>query len=312
MPERIVEAEAKGLRLDTWLARALPEHSRSRWQHLVETGQVRLNGGVPRGRQKLSGGETVTWTEPPPEPAALEPEARALDILYEDADLLVLNKPPGMTVHPAPGVRTGTLVNALLAHCDDLSGIGGEERPGIVHRLDRDTSGAMVVAKTEAAHRRLADQFRARAVHKVYLALVWGRPAPPSGVIRLPIARDPHHRQRMSARVAHGRAAVTQYETTEVFERLSLLRVGIETGRTHQIRVHLAQVGHPVAGDALYGRRARDNAELGVARQMLHAFRLSFEHPGTGEPMVFEAEVPGDFRDLLGRLRREERSPSAG
>ncbi|MBP7276153.1 MAG: RluA family pseudouridine synthase [Kiritimatiellae bacterium] len=311
MPSRIITPEARGLRLDSWLSQALPEHSRSRWQQLIETGHVRLNGQPPKARQKLKGGEILEWEPPPPEPTELLPESIPLDVLYEDADLIVINKPPGLVVHPAPGHQQGTLVNALLAHCDHLSGIGGKQRPGIVHRLDRDTSGVMVMAKTEAAHRRLSEQFKGRDVSKEYAAIVWGRPQPSQGTVRTLIARDPHHRQRMSVHVARGRTAVTHYTTEEELGEVSRLRIRIETGRTHQIRVHLAYLGHPVVGDAQYGKCTQKNARLGVARQMLHAARLSFQHPGTGERVEFEATWPPDFQNLLLRLRREGREGSS-
>lgn len=305
MPTRTIDAAALGLRLDTWLSRAMPEHSRSRWQQLIDQGRVELDGKPPKARQKLHGGETLSWTIPPPDPTDLVPESIPLDVLYEDEDIIVINKPAGLVVHPAPGHPAGTLVNALLAHCENLTGIGGQERPGIVHRLDRETSGAMVVAKTESAQRRLVDQFKGREIAKEYIALVWGHPRPDHGTIETLIARDPHHRQRMSARVAKGRMAVTHYTTEEKLSETSLLRVRIETGRTHQIRVHMAHLGHPVVGDPLYGRCAKKNARLGVSRQMLHAEQLSFKHPGTGETIEIEAEPPADFRELLCRLRHE-------
>ena len=311
MPARIIPPEAQGLRLDTWLSRVLPEHSRSRWQQLIEKGHVRLDGQPPKGRQKLKGGEALEWEIPPPEPTEIQPEFIPLDVLYEDADLMVINKPPGLVVHPAPGHPAGTLVNALLAHCKNLTGIGGQERPGIVHRLDRETSGAMVVAKTECAQRLLVEQFRGREVRKEYIALVWGHPRPDHGTIETLIARDPHHRQRMSARVVRGRPAVTHYTTEEKLSDISLLRLRIETGRTHQIRVHLSHIGNPVVGDPLYGRCAQKNSRLGAMRQMLHAEQLSFRHPGTGERIEIEAEPPQDFREVLLRLRHEVRPAQA-
>ncbi len=260
-----------------------------------------------KNSHRLAGGETVTWTEPPVQPADVRPEALPLDVWYEDGDILVVNKPPGLVVHPAPGHRDGTLVNALLYHCDDLSGIGGEERPGIVHRLDRDTSGLMVIAKSEMAHRHLADQFRNREISKEYWALVWGNPQPETGTIRTLIGRDERQRKRMTTRVDSGRHAVTHYRTLETFSEGSLLELRIETGRTHQIRVHMAHLGHPVMGDLMYGRRKNDNQRLSVPRQMLHARRLCFLHPGNDERLEFESDPPADMREFIVRLRRTDR-----
>ena len=299
-----VEPASGGPRLDAWLARHRPEHSRSRWQALIRDGQVVVNGRPSAADQAVHPGEIVAWQEPPPAPARLMPEARELDILYEDAEVLVLNKPPGLVVHPAPGHPAGTLVNALLYHCEDLEGIGGEQRPGIVHRLDKDTTGLLVVAKTERAQRDLVEQFRGRRVHKQYLALVWGHPTPPRGTIRTLIGRHAAHRQKMSAQVESGRPAVTHYRTEETFADTALVRVDLETGRTHQIRVHMAHIGHPILGDAVYGRARRPLAAA-PRRQMLHAARLAFQHPGTGAELEFDAPLPDDFRALLDRLRRE-------
>jgi 23S rRNA pseudouridine1911/1915/1917 synthase len=305
MEQRTVPDAEAGERLDAWLARAEPRHSRARWQQLLRDGRVRVDGEARKPNHRLAGGESVAWEEPPPEPAPLVPEARPLRVLYEDADVLVLDKPPDCVVHPAPGHATGTLVHALLHHCSDLAGIGGERRPGIVHRLDRDTSGVMVVAKNETAMRRLVEQFKEHTVRKEYLALAWGRPEPESGRIETPIGRHPVDRKRMSVDAPTGRHAVTLYETVERFRDAALLRVRIETGRTHQIRVHLAHLGHPVVGDATYGRARGRRVPVPVARQMLHAARLAFTHPGTGEPVEFEAPAPPDLRDAIRALRRE-------
>jgi 23S rRNA pseudouridine1911/1915/1917 synthase len=243
---------------------------------------------------------------PPPVTPELLPEAIPLDILHEDADIIVVNKPAGLVVHPAAGHASGTLVNALLAHCPDLTGIGGEKRPGIVHRLDRDTTGVMVAAKNEVALRALVNQFRHRQVTKEYLALVWGHLAPPSGRAETLIGRSSRDRKKMSATPSSGRPAVTVYRTLEVFAGTSLLSVAIETGRTHQIRVHMAYLGHPVVGDAPYGRQRRDVLPVPVpARQMLHAFRLGLKHPRTGKDLTFEAPMPEDMRLLLETLRKE-------
>lgn len=306
--EARVEPEAKGIRLDAWLARRFPDFSRARWQQWIRAGCVAVDGAARAPNLRLRGGESVRAELPPPQPAALEPEPIPLDILYEDEDVLVLNKPAGLVVHPAAGHAAGTLVNALLHHCAQRGaplppGVGGELRPGIVHRLDKDTSGAMVVAKSEPALRGLAEQFHARRVEKRYLALVWGRPAPPVGTVCTLIGRSVHNRKKMSARVSTGRPAVTRYALREAFADVSLLEVRTETGRTHQIRVHLAHIGHPVVGDRQYGRARRCALPAPAPRQMLHAERLAFEHPRTGERLEFVAPLPADMRQLLEALR---------
>ena len=221
-------------------------------------------------------------------------------MIFEDADLLVINKPPGMTVHPSPGHRTATLVNAILAHCHDLSGIGGVSRPGIVHRLDRDTSGIIVVAKNDAAHNALARQLKERSVEKTYIALVEGTPRPPEGAIEAPIARDPRNRQRMAV-IDGGRDAATAYRVIERFRGMSLLEARPKTGRTHQIRVHLAAIGHPIVGDRVYGKPSTL-----VDRQFLHASRIAFTHPHSGERLEFEARLAEDLARALERLRRND------
>ncbi len=300
-----VPAAAAGERLDAWLARAHPAHSRARWQQLIRDSRVRVDGTARRPNHRLAGGESIDWDEPPPAPPALVPEDRPLDIVYEDGDILVLNKPPGLVVHPAPGHPEGTLVHALLFHCKDLAGIGGELRPGIVHRLDQDTSGLMVVAKNERALRDLAAQFKTREVRKEYLALAWDHPEPESGTIRTRIRRHPTRRQRMAVDPLEGRMSVTHYETVERFRLCTLLRLRIETGRTHQIRVHLAHIGHPVVGDTVYGRARGRTLPLPTRRQFLHAARLAFTHPGTGAPLEFDAPPPDDLRTIIRALRAE-------
>lgn len=245
----------------------------------------------------------VHFEPPPPVPATLQPEAIPLDILYEDADILVLNKPPGLVVHPAAKRETGTLVHALLHHCHDLAGIGGELRPGIVHRLDKDTSGVMVVAKNETALTRLAQQFKARTVKKKYIALVRGVVTPPEGAIETLIGRHPQHRKKMSAKVPRGRTARTRYRTLEVFPNAAWLSVMIETGRTHQIRVHMAHYGHPILGDPLYGRARTLCDGTPVHRQMLHAATLCIRHPVTRQELEFEAPLPEDMRAVIRHLR---------
>jgi len=297
--------DAAGQRLDVWLAQARPEHSRARWQQLIRDGHVRTDDAPRKPNHTLRGGECVSWDEPPPVDIPLVAEDIPLDILYEDDQLLVVNKPPGLVAHPAPGHAAGTLVNALLHHCGDLTGIGGAKRPGLVHRLDKDTSGALVIAKTEPTLRALIEQFREREVGKIYLALVWGHPAPPFGVIRTLIGRHPHHRQKMSAD-GGGRPSVTHYETLETFREIAALQLRLETGRTHQIRVHLKHIGHPVIGDPTYGfRRLPRELPTAADRQMLHAHRLTFRHPATGRLMEFVAPLPDDFRRLLAALRAE-------
>ena len=288
--------EQRAPRLDAWLAAAHPAISRSRWKQLIEAGHVLLNGvAVRKSNTALSSGAELRCDLPEPEPVGLVAVDIPLAILYEDADLIVLNKPAGLVVHPAPGHAADTLVNALLHHCSDLQGIGGELRPGIVHRLDKDTSGVLVVAKNEAAVAALVAQFSSHAVRKEYLALAWGVLKKPSGVVDLPIGRHPIHRQKMAV-TEKGRAALTRYEVLAAGPLAALLRVRIETGRTHQIRVHLAHLGHPVVGDATYGR-ARHGlpADLQIPRQMLHAHVLEIAHPRTGLPLVFTAPPPPDF-----------------
>lgn len=299
-----VPPEADGLRLDRFLAeRAELGLSRSRLQQLIRERRVLVDGRPARPAEAVRGGSRVWVQVPPPEPMAAAPEPIPLDVVYEDPDLLVIHKPRGMVVHPAPGHRSGTLVNALLAHCRDLAGVGGALRPGLVHRLDRDTTGLLVVAKTEPAYRHLAGQLKRREMERRYLALVHGVP-PAEGTVDAPIGRDPRRRIRMAV-VPDGRPARTHFRVLEAFgDRYALVEARLETGRTHQIRVHLAAIGHPVVGDPLYGGRDRT---LGLAGQALHAYRLAFTHPRTGERMTFEVPPPADMAAALERLRRGER-----
>jgi len=262
---------------------------------------VTVDGRLPtKGGLALGPGARVRVSIAPPRPSALEPEAIPLRIIYEDEDLLVVDKPPGMAVHPSAGHEQGTLVHAVLAHCPDLSGIGGEARPGIVHRLDKDTSGLIIVAKNDAAHVSLARQLKERRVEKTYLALVEGRMKPAQGVIEAPLGRHPVQRKKQAV-VARGREARTRYRTLREVDGRSLLEVRPETGRTHQIRVHLASIGHAVAGDALYGRAG---APPGLRRQFLHAQRLAFAHPRTGERLELEAPLAEDLQAVLDALAR--------
>ena len=306
-----VEGSEAGVRLDAWIARKLPELSRARVQALMAADRVRLDGRPARPSARLRGGEEVTVELPDPVAATPAPEDVPLSVVFEDARLLVVDKPAGMTVHPGAGRLSGTLVNALLHHVRDLSGVGGVLRPGIVHRLDRGTSGLMVVAKDDETHRALSAQFASREVEKEYLAVVHGVPRARQATIDATIGRDPVHRKKMSVRAPRGRAARSAYTVVEALDGAALLRVRIHTGRTHQIRVHLASLGHPVAGDATYGgtrtpssRRPAARAALdGLTRPALHAARLAFTHPATGDRLQFESPLPADLRDVLARLR---------
>ena len=301
-----VEAEDARQRVDVLLARRKPDISRARWQELIKAGQVQVNGKPCKPNATMREGDRVTFEIPAPVSTELVAQDIPLDVLHEDADLLVINKPPGLVIHPAPGHDDGTLVNALLHHCKDLQGIGGELRPGIVHRLDKDTSGALVVAKSEKAMKDLAEQFKGRSVKKEYVALVWGKPKPPNGIIKTSIGRSPHDRKKMTARIAGGRDAVSYYETAEAFADATLVRVRIATGRTHQIRVHMAHIGNPVVGDTVYGRARQHPVARLAKRQLLHAEKLSFIHPGSGERVEFVAPVPEDFEAVLEALRSGE------
>lgn len=305
----VSEGEA-GLRLDQFLARRT-DYSRSRLSRWLKAGQVRVNGVLREASYRVRAGEEVALAVPPPEPTELVPEPRPLDILYEDDHLLVVNKPPGLVVHPGAGHRGGTLLNALLAHCPELALVGDVSRPGLVHRLDKDTSGLLVVAKSAAAHAELVRQFQARTVDKTYLALVWGRLREAEGEIAGEIGRHPSQRQKMSARPRRGKPAVTTWRVLkELPGPLTLVELSPKTGRTHQLRVHLAALGHPVVGDATYGGGASRFQGLPrlagvrklVTRQLLHAWRLSFTHPATGARLHFEASLPEDFRAVISRL----------
>jgi 23S rRNA pseudouridine1911/1915/1917 synthase len=299
VPERTAQQNAD--RLDVWLAEQMPETSRARWQALIRDGRVAVNEMPCKANQKLRSGDRVAWTVPEPVDARPQAEEIPLDILYEDHSLIVINKPPGLVVHPAAGNETGTLVNALLHHCTDLAGIGGEKRPGIVHRLDKDTSGVMVIAKNETAMNALSRQFKDRETEKEYVTVVRGVPFPPRGRIETTIGRHPVLRKKMAVNVRRGRNAISLYETVETFADAALMRVKIETGRTHQIRVHMAHIKHPVLGDAVYGR----NGRIKAPRQMLHAAELSIIHPAESRRMRFKAPLPDDMETLLRQLRKE-------
>jgi 23S rRNA pseudouridine1911/1915/1917 synthase len=320
--ETTVRADEAGGRLDRFLASKFSALSRTRLKRLILDGRVRVGDRtISDPEYRVKPAEHVTLAVPPATPARPRPEKIALDVVYEDEALIVIDKPAGLVVHPAAGNRTGTLVNALIAHCGaSLSGIGGEKRPGIVHRLDKDTSGLLVVAKTDRAHRALAAQFANRdkggGLERGYLALVWGVPHPREGTIDKPIDRDPHSRVKMAVR-AGGRRAITHYKTRAVFGDkgkpvASLLECRLATGRTHQIRVHFAKLGHPLLGDALYGAGFRTRAALlstkaeralaALNRQALHAYLLGFTHPSSGKRLKFERNPPADFAALLKAL----------
>lgn len=327
------DAAAAGKRLDAYLAQAIPEISRARVQLLIEAGQVRVDGAAARGKQKLRGGEAIEIEgEPQPEPLHAVPEDIPLDILYEDEHLAVVNKPAGMMVHAGAGAtedsrNRGTLVNALLHHMAQqssaLSAVGGELRPGIVHRLDKQTSGAIVVAKDDVTHRKLGEMFSTRRIRKTYIALAHGWLAKDDTTVNLPIARDLVRRTRMTTRRADGRSAVSHFHVLErldtCYGKFTLVEVRIETGRTHQIRVHLQSLGHPVVGDTLYGapriivpagrdaagKHPNEGETVQLERNFLHAARLEFAHPRTGKALLIEAPLPGELEELLIRLRTE-------
>lgn len=289
-------------RLDKFLVGLLREFSRSRIQGLIADGFVDVDGhAAKKAGQTLESGSNVTVRIPPPVPAGIPAEDIPLDILFENDDLIVINKPAGMVVHPAAGHASGTLVNAVLGYDPDIEGIGGEERPGVVHRLDKETSGLILLAKNERAHRWLQDQFRLRKVDKTYLALVDGKPPTPSGRVEAHIGRDPSHRKRMAiVPESRGREAISEYKTVEEFKDHTLLEFHPLTGRTHQIRLHCAFLKCPIVGDGVYGRK-KPSIEIG--RHFLHAFRLKIVLPGEKEPMTFEAPLPDDLGQVLTTLR---------
>lgn len=324
MPSQILETRASVAdRLDKVLAAAFPEVSRARFQALIAEGAVAVEGETVReARHKVKQGESLRVVLPEAAPALPQPEAMALPIVFEDKDLIVIDKPPGLVVHPGAGNETGTLVNALIAHCgDSLSGIGGVKRPGIVHRLDKDTSGLLVVAKNDRAHHGLSEQFAAHGrdgrLERSYLAIVWGVPERRHGTVSAAIDRSTANRQKMAvSRGANAREAVTHYEVLEVLGKppvASLLRCVLETGRTHQIRVHMAHIGHPLLGDGVYGAGFRTSARKlseearealnTLNRQALHATSLGFEHPVSGRALRFDSPPPADFARLLSALR---------
>lgn len=298
--EYIVAQEETGIRIDVLVAGLDEELTRARVQKLIEQGEVTVNNGPVKANYKVREGDSVAVRFPEPENVEIRPENILLDIIYEDSDLLVINKPQGMVVHPAAGNYSGTLVNALLGHCKDLSGINGVIRPGIVHRIDKDTSGLLVVAKNDKAHLSLAEQIKEHTVARKYIALVHGNIPEPRGVVDAPIGRDPRDRKKMAVVTRNAKNAVTRYVVMERFGDYTQVECALETGRTHQIRVHMTYIGHPVAGDPVYGPRKNP---LNLDGQALHAYLLGFNHPSTGEYLEFKADLPPYFDKLLTELR---------
>ena len=312
-----VKLSDEGKRLDVLLASLLSDCTRTFVAGLISDEHVQVDGRPKKPGYRVKSGENISGTIPLPVPVEFKPEPIPINIVYEDDHIVVVNKQPGLVVHPAPGHFSGTLVNGLLYHCPNLGGIGGELRPGIVHRLDKDTSGTLVVAKNDAAHTNLSRQFKSRKVKKDYLALVHGNMKSPTGSIKLPIGRHPVDRKRMSTVSPRGRAAETQWKTREKFQGFALLEVHLKTGRTHQIRVHCSDMHHPIVGDKVYGPRkpektiTRDHQQSekilqilkSVRRQMLHAWRLGFRHPHTGEAVSFESPLPEDMAAIIRRIR---------
>ena len=299
-----VDQAGAGARLDRWLTDRLPELSRARLQALFVAGCVRVDGRVPKASYRLRGGERVDVEVPPPVPEELEPEPAELSIVHEDAEVLVVDKPAGMVVHPGAGQTRGTLAAIALAHAPAIAGVGGPRRPGIVHRLDKGTSGLLVLAKTRAAYESLVAQLATRAVTRRYLVVVHGHVPGDEGVIDKPIGRHPHDRVRMAVRPpGRGRRAVTRWRVLARFPRFTYLEASLETGRTHQIRVHLAFLGHPVAGDDVYGGRRQPPVPIPVDGYALHAATLAFVHPATGERVEFRSPLPARIARLLAHLR---------
>jgi 23S rRNA pseudouridine1911/1915/1917 synthase len=313
-----VESRDAGVRLDAFVASHIPQSTRSQAANWIQGGHVCVDGIQRKPAYKVKAGQRVLTRVPEAEPTDLIPESIFFEVLFEDDALIVVNKPAGLVVHPSAGHPSGTLVNGLLHHCPDLEGIGGEKRPGIVHRLDKDTSGVLLVAKNDRAHQALSQQFKERSVYKKYFALVAGAVAPASGRIDRPVARHRTERKKMAIVAYGGREAVTLWCVCERFAGATLLEVELKTGRTHQIRVHCQSMGHPIVGDPVYGRRRalprhdkhneQVNAMLGQAsRQMLHAAQLCFTHPVSGDRLSFEAPLPDDMASLLEALRKVAR-----
>lgn len=296
------EKEDVGTRIDVFLAENMEDLSRSGVQKLIDEGMITLNGGKTKANYKLREKDVIDVTVPEVKEVEILPENIPLDILYEDSDVIVVNKPQGMVVHPAPGHTSGTLVNALMYHCgDDLSGINGEKRPGIVHRIDKDTSGVLMIAKNDMAHQSLAAQLAEHSITRKYNAVVYNGFNEDEGTVDQPIGRNPQDRKKMAVTQKHSRHAVTHYRVMERMEKFTLIEAQLETGRTHQIRVHMTYIGHPLLGDPVYGPKKQP---INLDGQALHARVLGFIHPRTGEYMEFEAPLPPHFEALLERLRK--------
>ena len=294
MELKVEESNLEYDRIDRFLAIKLPDLSRSRLQSLIKEGHIKLNGKKTKPSQPIGSGDIIKVIIPPLQEALAQPEEIDLEVLFEDEHLIVVNKPHGLVVHPAAGNPSGTLVNALLHHCKELSGIGGVERPGIVHRLDKDTSGCLVAAKSDASHKKLVEYFSERQINKIYLAVVDGIPALDSGRIENNIARDPRDRQKMAVvQPPRGKVAITEYENKIHNEGATLVQCNLLTGRTHQIRVHMKSIGNPILGDPIYARSSKQNFQ--VNRLMLHAWKLGFKHPITKKDYQFESNIPKDF-----------------
>ena len=302
--ETIFAADKDGERLDVFLVRQQPELSRAHVQKIIASGEVLVDGKARKANFKLRAGASVSFNLPEAAPIEVKPEDIPLDILYEDEELIVVNKARGMVVHPAAGVDSGTLVNALLFHCHDLSGINGEIRPGIVHRLDKDTSGVMVAAKNDKAHLNLAEQIGMKTAHRSYLAVVHGNIKEEAGIIKGDIGRHPTDRKRMAIVQENGKPAVTHFKVLERFGDYTLVECRLETGRTHQIRVHMTSIGHPLVNDPKYGR---GKTPFGIKGQALHSRQLTLKHPATGDEMTFEAPLPEDMEKILAALRNRRK-----
>ncbi|MTT32034.1 RluA family pseudouridine synthase [Terrilactibacillus sp. BCM23-1] len=296
---KVIREDEQGERLDKWVSQTLPDQSRSRIQELIKTNCIKVNGKSVKPNYRISPNDEIMITIVDPEPLDVIPEDIPLDIVYEDASVLVVNKPRGMVVHPAPGHPNGTLVNALMYHCKDLSGINGVLRPGIVHRIDKDTSGLIMIAKNDEAHHSLVEQLKAKTTHRIYKAIVHGVITHDEGTIDAPIGRAESDRKKMAVTKLHSREAVTHFDVEERFDGYTYVSCKLETGRTHQIRVHMAYIGHPVAGDPKYGPKKT----LGIKGQALHAAELGFVHPVSKEKMIFKAPLPKDMEKELKKLR---------
>jgi len=298
MAKYSVASSSTGLRLDHWLARTIPGPSRSRWQALIRAGDVRVDGETTKPSYELRGNELIEYEIPPAEPVDIIAEDIPLDVIFEDGDIIAVNKPPGLVVHPAPGHATGTLVHALLHHCQDLQGVGGGLRPGIVHRIDKDTSGVLVAAKHDAALQSLQDQFKNRTVRKEYKAIVHGVPNPATGTIDTMVGRHPVNRKKMSSRPIGGKQAISHYKVEKILRGASVVQVRIETGRTHQIRLQMSHIGNPIVGDKLYGG-GKGTLGARARRQMLHASSIDLLHPTSDEVVSLSAPLPEDMKSLI-------------